>query len=419
MHFILLGLGALAAFVCTFLSVPFVSRLAASHGWLDKPDGTRKLHVQATPNIGGIAIVAGCVAGLVYLVWAQHLLPFQLSLPPVAVGIGAIAVVCTGIYDDIRGLDFKGKFFIQILVAYLLIHAGYRVDVSVIFPVEYADAYQQALYSIPLTMLWIVGIINAVNLLDGLDGLAAGVSMIAFSALAVFVGLNGEIGLAVLAIPVAAALAGFLLHNFNPASVFMGDSGSLLLGYMLAVFSLEASSLTNSIAGYLAPMVVLGVPVLDTGLSIVRRAARRKPIFAPDADHIHHRLVKRYSVPKAVLILYGAALLFGMVAVVISMVGPVEASILLLLTAGLVCGGLRWLGYTPLKDWRERPAAEEGHDVQEVDANEVGVLQDQVLLGSRTVAVSRSAVRVEELPDTPSDGSSGDASRHVLIVRAN
>ena len=213
----------------------------------------------------------------------------------------------------------KGSSSIQAIVAYALLHAGYRVDVSGL-PFVGDDVYGQALVSIPVTLLWIVGVINAVNLLDGLDGLAAGVALIAFAALGLIFGLHGEIGLVMIALIITGALAGFLLFNFNPASIFMGDSGSLFLGYLLATYSLSGTGHANPMMALVVPAMVLGLPLVDTTLSVARRFAERKAICAPDRDHIHHRLTRTLSVRHAVLTLYAVALSFGTAAVALSLV---------------------------------------------------------------------------------------------------
>src|SRR5690606_34492605 len=202
----------------------------------------------------------------------------EFSLPPAMLWIGALAMVGAGFYDDTRGLGFKGKFVIQVFAAYTLLYAGYRVDVTGL-PFVGEDPYVQALISIPLTLLWIVGVINAINLMDGLDGLAAGLVLIAFACLALVFGVNGQNGLVMVALIMGGALVGFLLYNFNPASIFMGDSGSMFLGYMLATYALEGRGHADPAVALLIPAVALGLPLLDTTLSIVRRVIERKAVF--------------------------------------------------------------------------------------------------------------------------------------------
>lgn len=337
-------LGFLIAFAFTVLLTPIVRRMALRSGWVDRPDGLRKLHARTIPAVGGVAIAGGAAVGLAYLHGVRDLVPFDLAMPPAMLLIGAAVMVAAGFYDDTRGLGFKGKFAIQVFAAYTLLYAGYRVDVSGL-PFMGEDPYVHALLSIPLTLLWIVGVINAINLMDGLDGLAAGLVLIAFACLAFVFGFNGQPGLVLTALVMGGALAGFLLYNFNPALIFMGDSGSMFLGYMLATYALEGRGHADPAVALLIPAVALGLPLLDTTLSIVRRAMERRAVFAPDSDHIHHRLSRIWSHRQAVLILYGAAALFGGAAVLMSFLSPLRGLGVLALVVSLAAVGIGRLKY--------------------------------------------------------------------------
>ena len=345
MAFIVLLSGFVLSISTTSLLIPSVRRFALSRGWVDRPDEKRKLHGIPIPPIGGVAIAAGFATGLFYVSMVQDSLPFEYTQPSIAVLIGLGAMVGVGLYDDVYGLSFKGKLFIQILVAGLLIGAGYQIDLSHLPLVEAIPAAQNMI-GIPLTVLWIVGIINAVNLLDGLDGLAGGVVLIAFVGLAAAFGVQGDFGLIVFAVLIAGSLLGFLAHNFNPASIFMGDSGSLFLGCLLAVYSLSGTFHTGS-SGLLllVPVVALGLPVVDTGMSIVRRFMEGKSICAADRDHIHHRLLRRWSPRQSVLIMYGVASWFGTAAVLVVILSPAIKVAVLALTIVAAGAGLRLLGY--------------------------------------------------------------------------
>lgn len=344
MEYSVLVAGFLVAFGTTALLTPIVRRMAIDNHWVDQPDGHRKLHANVVPAVGGIAIALGFAIGLAYLHAVRGLLPFEVQFPPAALWVGGLVIVASGFYDDIRGLGFKGKLAVQVVVAYGLLHAGYRVDVSWM-PFLGEDPYAQALVSIPMTLLWIVGVINAVNLLDGLDGLAAGVSLIAFASLGLIFGLNGEVGLVMIALIATGALAGFLLFNFNPASIFMGDSGSLFLGYLLATYTLAGTGHANPWLALVVPAVALGLPLVDTTLSIARRFFDRKAICAPDRDHIHHRLMRTFSHRHAVLVLYSVAVAFGAAAVVMSLVPPIFGVAVIAGVCVLVGLGLNRLKY--------------------------------------------------------------------------
>ena len=339
----------LVPFISALLLVPFVGRVALRKGWVDKPDGERKQHARPTPNVGGVAIAASVGAGLISLIVVGDLLPFEVTPSTVIVVVGALIVLGTGFYDDVRDLGFKKKFFIQVVIAYLLMQAGYHVEVANL-PFMVADPFQQGLYAIPLTMIWIVGILNAVNLLDGLDGLATGVSIIAFACLAAIFGMQGDVGFAAIALLMIGALAAFLVYNFNPASIFMGDSGSLFLGYMLAIctLSLEDGVHANPMLALLVPVIVLGLPLLDTCLSIVRRLLARRSPFAPDRDHIHHRLSRLWSGRHAVLFLYGVALWFGVAAILMTLIDPPFGFAVAGITLVAAYIGVRSLGYLKL-----------------------------------------------------------------------
>ncbi|MEM8598312.1 MAG: MraY family glycosyltransferase [Bacteroidota bacterium] len=341
---IILITGFFVAFGTTGLLTPIVRRLAIERDWVDHPDGHRKLHTTIVPAVGGIAIAIGFAVGLAYLHAVRDLLNFDVQFPSSALWIGALVIVASGFYDDTRGLGFKGKFAVQVLVAYALLHAGYRIDVTGL-PFVGEDPYTHALISMPLTLLWVVGVINAVNLLDGLDGLAAGVSLIAFASLGLIFGMGGELGLVLIALIITGALAGFLLFNFNPASIFMGDSGSLFLGYLLATYTLSGPGHADPWLALLIPAVVLGLPLIDTALSIARRFAGRQAIFAPDRDHIHHRLTRTFTHRQAVLVLYAVALSFGVAAVAMSMMAAVYSVGIIAVMLVLTGVGLNRLKY--------------------------------------------------------------------------
>ena len=343
--FALLSAGVVVvAFAVTVLTTPFVRRVALARGWTDAPDGKRKLHAQPTPSAGGIAIFAGIAAGT--LVVAAGLPLLRLGAGPLEpfVFVGAVVIVLLGTIDDVRGLGFKSKLAVEILVAFGLLHAGLRVDLSPL-PFVGDDIYLNALYSIPVTLLWIVGVMNAVNLLDGIDGLASGVVAIAFACLALAYGIDGDLPLVLVALVFVGALAGFLVHNFNPASIFMGDSGSLFLGYALAVYTLSGPARGDAVVSPVLPILALGLPLLDTSLSMVRRVLARRAIMAPDHDHIHHRMSGMMSTRKTVISLYVVSAAFGILAVLADSSRGTAALIAIGCAGALATGLLIRLGY--------------------------------------------------------------------------
>ncbi len=334
----------LLAFGVTAFLIPVLRNHAVRRNWVDRPDAIRKLHAQPIPTVGGFAIAAGFAAGIaaLYVLSQYFTLPFP-KLPGL-VWVGGGIIVATGFVDDLKGISFKTKFLVQIIAAYMLLHAGLRIELNSL-PFVNLSPLQESLYSFPLTLIWIVGVINAVNLIDGIDGLAGGVSLIAFTALAVLFGLTGNITLATLAVPIAGALLAFLIFNFNPASIFMGDTGSLFLGYMLAVFSLSGKTSVDPVLATILPIAVLGLPILDTTLAMGRRFVHKKAICAPDRDHIHHRLSQLFSVRVAVLCLYAVALGFSGLAVIAATVALPYAYLVVGIMAILATALVGTLGY--------------------------------------------------------------------------
>ena len=345
--FLLATIGAVVSFGVTAAATIAVRKMALRWAWTDRPDGYRKLHTAVTPSAGGIAIFLGAAVGTVVVLWAAAQAGLGgAALHPVAY-VGAFAMVAVGAYDDVRGLGFKPKFAVEIVVAYALLHAGYRIDLSAL-PFIGSDVYLGALYSIPLTILWVVGVINAVNLIDGIDGLASGVVAIAFASMALAFGIRGDLPLVLVAVVFVGALVGFLVHNFNPASIFMGDSGSLFLGYVLAVYTLSSPANSDPALAPVVPLLALGLPLLDTSLSMARRVVERRQMFAPDRDHIHHRMADRMPVRRAVAILYVVSAGFGLLAVVASSTGGVGVALTVAAGVALAAGLIVRLGYVRL-----------------------------------------------------------------------
>lgn len=333
--------------VVSLVSSRFVRAWATRCGWVDVPKEERRVHTVGTPTTGGLAILAGIAGGLAALAVVspvEEWLNWNVGI----VLFGGLALAGAGWRDDTAGLGFKRKFLIQVLVAYLLLHAGFRLDVAGL-PFVGVGTYDQALFSIPLTMLWIVGIINAVNLIDGIDGLAGGVVTIACSTLSILFLLTGQSVLAMVCLIVAGATLGFLRYNFYPASMFMGDTGSLTLGYILAVVPLAGSFHADPFIAFVIPGLVLGVPIVDTTLTIVRRSLRKQAICGPDAQHIHHRLMRQGNMRSASLTLYGMASWLGCTALMLHILPAVWGYAVLLGTTLVVIGWVRSLGYLKIQ----------------------------------------------------------------------
>jgi len=364
----------------TLLLTGWVCKQAPRLGLLDRPTQARNMHMNTIPTGGGLAIAVGLAVGLGLLrgFWG----PFPGTLQSLMFWVGAALMLATGYWDDKYVLDAKGKFSLQLVAAYLLLHSGAALPLSELGAGSLAREgstvplpFEAALYVIPLSMIWIIGIINAVNLIDGLDGLATGILGIAFLACAALFGVKGEMALMAVGVTMTGALIGFLPHNYEPASVFMGDSGSLFLGYLLAGYTLQGPLHSDPGIALLILLTLLGVPVLDTGTAIVRRLVSDRSIFAPDRHHIHHCLVGQESEQRAVLVLYGVGGWFGSAAVLMGVLPAVWAYAL---AGGTAVVSLVWawrLGALTPVPARKEPAEQQSAErfpLQPADAPSVG-----------------------------------------------
>lgn len=287
------------AFITTFLVTPWSRKLATRFGMVDRP-GERKIHTQDVPYGGGVAIFIGFLVGLLFL--------NRLNPEIAAYLAGGVIIFSLGIVDDLIGLKALPKFFVQSLVAFLLIYSGIRIDMELILRGQLAEF---SYLSIPLTYLWIVGITNAINIIDGLDGLAAGVSTISAFTISAVAFTNGQTTFAVIGLIVGFAALGFLPHNFN-TKIFMGDSGSMFLGYSLAVISIMASVKLAAAFSLAVPILILAIPIFDTAFAIIRRLINRQPIGLGDKKHLHHRLLELgFSPTETVIIIYVLSIFFG------------------------------------------------------------------------------------------------------------
>lgn len=298
------------ALAISLLVTPAVTRMALACGAVDQPHA-RKVHRSVTPRLGGLGIVLSVVAasalGLLLLARAHNRAGSALGgSDALLLGVAGLATTLLGIYDDLRGARARTKLVVQVAVALMLYSGGFRlerVDLLLGSPLQLGP------FSLPLTVLWIVGMSNAINLIDGLDGLAAGVVLAASVALFSIAAGAGDALVMLVAVALVGSLLGFLVYNVHPASVFMGDTGSLFLGTMLAALSIRH---TEGAAVPLVPLVIVfAIPIVDTFGAMARRALRGTPLFCADREHLHHRLLAAgLSQRTAVLVLWlGGALL--------------------------------------------------------------------------------------------------------------
>jgi UDP-GlcNAc:undecaprenyl-phosphate GlcNAc-1-phosphate transferase len=287
--------GFLLALVVVLLLTPGVGRFARFLGVVDEPGETRRVHLRPVPRLGGIALLLGIfVPALAFL---------PLDGPYRGILLGAAIATTVGAIDDFRGLPWWGKLGGQLAAAGVAIGFGVTVE-RFTFP-GFGSQELPEWVGGPATILWIVAIMNMVNFLDGMDGLAAGICAIAGSTFAV-IGLSlGEPDAALLSAIVAGACFGFLHHNFYPARIFMGDSGALLLGFLLATVSVQGLVKTAALATLVLPLLVLAIPIIDTSFVVAKRMKYRQPLYEADRKHLHHRFMNiGFSQPRAVVYMY-------------------------------------------------------------------------------------------------------------------
>lgn len=335
------------ALVAGLLLTPVVRRLGLALGAVASAGG-RNVNVQAVPRLGGVALAVGwCVAVLVFLGFGENagavagLTKVQLW----TVLVGGVVLCLVGAVDDVRGVRAAHKLAAQLIVATATYAFGFRID-TVVLPLF--GSLPMGVFALPVTVLWIVGITNALNLIDGLDGLAAGVSF--FAALTSFVVsiISGNVYIAMMMAALMGVLGGFLFFNFNPARVFMGDSGSYFLGYVLATLSLSGAlqQKASTAVSLLVPMIALGLPIFDTLLTIVRRFLEKRSIFAADRGHIHHRLLDLgLTHRRAVMLLYGVSVVFTASAIAISLGRTWQTGVALLSVSVVLVALVRFVGY--------------------------------------------------------------------------
>ena len=313
-----------AAALIALISTPVVRSLAVRVGAVDVPKDGRRMHDHPIPRMGGLAIFFGFILSVLIF----------LPLTPQLQGmlLGGVVIVILGIFDDIFALPAMPKFLVQIGAALIAVLFGNTIEVLSNPNIFSSDPFWVLGWlEIPISVLWIVGITNAVNLIDGLDGLACGVSTISSMTLMVIALLVAEPDVAILTAALAGGCIGFLPYNLNPAKIFMGDTGSTFLGFILAVVSIQGLFKFYAIISFAVPFLMLGLPIFDTCFAIIRRLAKGQSPMAPDRGHIHHRLIDMgFSQKQAVATLYVISAILGLSAVVLTTIGVLRAMLFLL-----------------------------------------------------------------------------------------
>ncbi len=324
--------------ILALFMTPWVIKFAVKIGATDTPD-IRKVHTSVMPRIGGLAVILSAIGaiGFLYVVY-PGILPsfFGEDYTPIIVACCVLSLFVLGFVDDLKPLSAAIKFGVQFLIAAVIFSAGFKIS-NVTNPLG-EGMIAIGIFDFPITILWIVGIINAFNLIDGLDGLASGVAVIASVSIFVITSLSGQFQASIFALIIAGALVGFLRYNFNPAKIFLGDSGSLVIGFVLAILSIQTTSKLTSGFAVLLPLLVLALPITDTLVSMTRRLigsflnkGTQKPnqspinrlhgMFVPDKMHIHHRLLSLgLSHRNAVLVLYFVSAFFAISAFIFTQI---------------------------------------------------------------------------------------------------
>ncbi len=334
----------LLAFGLALLVTPLVRKWAFKCGALDRPD-QRKVHEEIMPRLGGLAVFISFVTAV--------LLTRDISLQVAGLLVGGSIIILLGFIDDTRGVSPWLKLAGQIVAAGVVICFGLRIE---ILTNPFSEGWiNLGLLSVPITVLWIISVTNAVNLIDGLDGLAGGTSCIASLTLAAVVtiettvsgGSPGQGDAVFLAIVLAAAVFGFLRYNFYPARIFLGDSGSMYLGFSVAVLAVMGFAKSATFISVIIPVVILGIPLLDTTFAIVRRYYSHKPIFQPDKEHLHHCLLQiGLSHRQAVLSIYGVNIVLGLSAIALTLITPKQAALFLVILSTVILVVANKIGFT-------------------------------------------------------------------------
>ena len=351
LHFALwILLAVLVAAVVSFAATPLVKKLAVSVGAVDVPKDNRRMHKVPIPRLGGLAIFIAFVVSV--------LLFAKIDRELRGILIGSLMIVILGVLDDIYSLRALPKFLVQILAAVVVVLYGCRIEffTNPVFTSSSTYLRLGSVGSVVVTILWIVAITNAVNFIDGLDGLAVGVSGISAATMLVVSILVAEQNVAVIMAALFGACLGFIPYNFNPAKIFMGDTGSTFLGFILATMSIQGLFKLYAIISFAVPFLILGIPIFDICFAVIRRLARGQNPMTADREHVHHRLIDMgFDQKQSVMITYMLSAMLGLSAVVLTGSGEVKA--LLLLGSIFIVGGLGF--WTIFSGRKEKPDPEQ------------------------------------------------------------
>ena len=319
--------------LASFLLTPSVKKLAFKIGALDKPE-KRKVHTHVMPRLGGLAIYCGFIIAILCTV--------HINKDVLGIITGGTFIVLLGVLDDKYSLPAKVKLLGQIVAALILCAFDIKIEW---LNNPWGGYFYLDLFSVPFTVFWVISFTNVVNLIDGLDGLAAGVSGIASITVILVAVQQGFYSVAVITAALAGGIIGFIRYNFNPASIFMGDTGSMFIGYMLAAISIFGAVKSAATIALIVPAVALGLPIMDTAFAILRRYTNGRPIFQPDKGHLHHRLLAMgMSQRQAVMLMYAISAALSVAAVVLTEVDGYFAALVIAVIITCVAIGAKKIG---------------------------------------------------------------------------
>ena len=322
-EFLRLLFAFVVAFLISYASTPIVKALAFRIGAVDVPKDNRRMHKKPIARLGGLAIFYGFIISILCFA--------EIDTALRGILIGSIVIVMLGIFDDIYSLNALFKFVVQIAAALIVVMHGVCIDHISSFGIGSSPYIDLGIFAVPITVLWIVGVTNAVNLIDGLDGLAAGVSTISTVSLFAISLITRETGVAIVTAAVAGAGFGFMPYNIHPAKIFMGDTGSTFLGFILACLSVVGLFKGYAVISMAVPFLILGLPIFDTAFAIIRRVLRGQSPMHPDRGHVHHRLIDLgFDQKQTVIILLITSGLLSLSAVVLLLCGAQRAIVLIL-----------------------------------------------------------------------------------------
>ncbi|MCX8129566.1 MAG: undecaprenyl/decaprenyl-phosphate alpha-N-acetylglucosaminyl 1-phosphate transferase [Clostridia bacterium] len=361
------------SFIVAFSATPIARKIAFKAGAIDIPRDNRRMHKKPIARLGGLAIISGFLIAVLYNSFSSYINTASAFKPNVQfIGFlaGILIITSIGIVDDIKQIRARYKLIFQLAAAFTVVFTGTSIP-RLTNPFAASGMSElNPIVSYAITILWIVGITNAVNLIDGLDGLAAGVSSIASLSLFFVSVITERWDMALITAALAGSAMGFLPYNFNPAKIFMGDTGSNFLGFTLGVISIQGTLKQYAAIAIAIPLLVLGLPLFDTAFAIIRRLLQGKPIMEADRGHLHHRLIDMGLTHKqSVVVMYTVSAALGLCAIVLADKGALSAIILVIAVSIFVIGGARYMSELSNEDETEINKEINGRALMDTSSN--------------------------------------------------